>query len=252
MQLTYPQKVHLIERGYVVIPGVVPNRMVKEAMKAINHSIGKGIPDNHRGANYCRELENHPVITDLYNKTPAKTLVDSLVGEDSYYPVDRAQIALRFPTYQDPPNPYAGAHLDGVLKVGEGIMQNFTALVGIILSDQPEPDMGNFVAYPGTHRLYEQYFQENGPDVLLTEESFRTAHRSLNVELPEPVQIIGNPGDLIIAHFQLIHAGGTNTSDRIRYSCYFRVLNKEIRNDWRSPLTDMWKHWPGLRDLLQK
>lgn len=250
MQLTYRQKLQLIESGYTVIPGVVPKIMITEAMKSINHSIGKGIPANHTGANYCRELEKHPAITDLYNKSPARTLIDSLVGQTNYPPLQSAQIALRFPDYQDPPNPYAGAHLDGMLKLREGIVENFTALVGIMVSDQPEINMGNFVVYPGTHRDYEQYFREKGPDVLLTEESFSKTARSKNLKLPEPVQITGKAGDLVISHYQLVHAGGINTSHLIRYSCYYRILHTGIREDWRTPLTNMWMHWPGLQDVL--
>jgi ectoine hydroxylase-related dioxygenase (phytanoyl-CoA dioxygenase family) len=250
VQLNHNQKIQLIGNGYVVIPGVVPRVMIQEALKAINHSIGRGIPENHRGANYCEELSRSPVIADLFNKTPAKTLIDSLVGEDNYYPIHGGQIALRFPNYQDPPNPHLGAHLDGMLKLKEGIVENFTSLVGILVSDQPEPNMGNFVVYPGSHRMCERYFQEHGPDVLLSDESFQTMHRSKDMQLPEPVQITGQAGDLVISHYQLIHAGGPNTSHAIRYSCYYRVYHEGIRNDWRAPLTDMWMHWPGLQSVL--
>ncbi|WP_274362335.1 phytanoyl-CoA dioxygenase family protein [Paenibacillus thermotolerans] len=252
MQLSYNQKMQLFESGYVVIPGVVPTLMIKEALKAVNHSLGKGIPEGHKGANYCQELEKHPAITNLFNKTPAKTLIDTLIGENNFYPINGAQIALRFPDYQDPPNPYAGAHLDGMLKLKEGIVENFTALVGILLSDQPEPNMGNFIVYPGSHRLCEQYFRENGPDILLEEETFQTKHRPINMQLPEPVQITGQAGDIVISHYQMIHAGGPNTSPFIRYSCYYRVYHSEIRNNWKAPLTDLWMHWPGLRDVLNK
>ncbi|QHT60833.1 phytanoyl-CoA dioxygenase family protein [Paenibacillus lycopersici] len=250
MELTYRQKRQLIEEGYVKIPGVVPGIMIREAMKAINHSIGKGVPDGHHGANYCKELENKPCITDLFNRTPAKAIIDSLVGDDGYHPIGMGQIALRFPGYMDNPPDDFGAHLDGVLRVKDSIAQNFTALVGVVLSDQSEPDHGNFTVYPGTHKAYEQYFREHGPEVLFREEGFRTIHRSANVPLPKPVQLTAEPGDLIITHYQLIHAGGVNQSDRIRYSIYYRVDHKDRRDDWQSPLVDMWRHWPGLQSAL--
>ncbi|MFC4811765.1 phytanoyl-CoA dioxygenase family protein [Paenibacillus sp. GCM10023250] len=250
MRLTHMQREHLIERGYVKIPGAVPDIMVREAMKAINHSIGQGIPAGHRGANYCRELENRPVITDLFNRTPIKSIVDSLIGEEAYYSIGAGQIALRFPDYADNPPDDLGAHLDGVLRVKEGIAQNFTALVGVMLSDQTEPDRGNFKVYPGTHRDYEAFFREHGPEALLTDEGIRQRHRSDRVPLPKGVQITGEPGDLIITHYQLVHAGGVNQSDRIRCSVYFRVDHKDRRNDWRAPLVDLWRHWPGVRTAI--
>ncbi|MBW7458641.1 phytanoyl-CoA dioxygenase family protein [Paenibacillus sepulcri] len=251
MQLMYEQKKQLLEQGYVKVPGVVPRIMVEQAMKAINHSIGKGIPADHRGANYCRELETEQIITDLFNKTPAKALVDSLVGEDSYHPVQLGQIALRFPDYPDHPvDDHHGAHLDGVLRVKDGVAQNFTALVGLILSDKTGQHQGNFTVYPGTHRAYEAYFREHGPEILFQDEGFQTIHRSTNVPLPKPVQITGEPGDLILTHYQLIHAGGMNVSERIRYSLYFRVDHIDRKNDWKAPLIDMWRHWPGMQPML--
>lgn len=250
MKLTYDQQRHLIENGYVVIRGAVPKLMIDRAMKAINHSLGKGIPEGHQGANYTRELERQPEITDLFNHTPAKLLLDSLIGEGNYRPMTGAQIALRFPDFQDPPNPYGGAHLDGMLKLKDGKVENFTSLVGILLSDQMEPNMGNLIVYPGSHRLYQQYFQEHGPDVLLTEEVFQKMHRSPNVKLSEPVQVTGRAGDLVISHYQLIHASGPNRSSAIRYSCYYRVYHNELSRDWRESLIDMWKHWPGLQEVL--
>jgi hypothetical protein len=246
MNLTFMQKRQLLKDGYVKIPGAVPTIIVKEAMKAINHSIGKGISSNHHGANYCRELETDPVITDLFNKTPVKSLVDSLIGEDDYYDIRSAQIALRFPDYADEVPDDAGAHLDGVLHVKDRIEQTFTALVGIILSNQRETGCGNFTVFPGTHRAYETYFREHGAEALFDDPGFETRHRSLNVPLPKPVQITGEPGDAIITHYQLIHAGGFNLSERIRYSCYFRVDHKARKEDWQGALTDQWRHWPGM------
>lgn len=248
MQLSYNQKRHLIENGYVVIPGVVPKLMLQDAMKAVNHAIGKAMHSNeaeHRTP--MRQLSGHPALVNLFNGTPAKAIMDSLIGQD-YNPIQGVQAALRYPDYPDPPDPQAGAHLDGMLKIKEGKVENFTALAGILLSDQPRPNMGNFVVYPGSHRLYEAYFREHGAEVLLTEESFGTMHRSPHVPLPDPVQITGQAGDLVISHYQLIHNGGPNISDRIRYSCYYRIYHSHIQRDWKAPLIDMWKHWPGLED----
>ncbi|WP_274650887.1 phytanoyl-CoA dioxygenase family protein [Paenibacillus humicola] len=252
MKLTFDQRKQLIENGYVVVPGVVSDLLVRRAVKAINHALGKSAHDAQHETNYVRELGRRAEITDLFNETSASALLDSLVGEGNYNPIVSAQVALRFPDYQDPPNPYAGAHLDGMLKLKDGIVENFTALVGVLLSDQPEPNMGNFIVYPGSHRLYRHYFEEHGPCVLLTEEAFRTMHRSPNVMLPEPVQVTGRAGDLVICHYQLIHGGGPNVSSSIRYSCYYRVYHREVTQDWETPLVEMWKHWPGLKDDLER
>jgi hypothetical protein len=246
MKLTFEQKKQLLEEGYVKVPGVVPRIMVQDAMKAINHAIGQGIPADRRGMRPYQELESHEVISDLINKTPAKALLDSLIGEGMYNAINYGQVELRFPEYIENPPKNQGAHLDGLLHLKEGELHNFTALVGVILSDQTEPNRGNFTVYPGTHHAYEAYFREQGPEVVFQEEAFQTLKRSPNVPLPEPVQVLGEPGDLIITHYQLIHAGGVNSSDRIRYSSYFRIDHKERLNDWKTPLVDLWHHWQGM------
>ncbi|GGH62533.1 hypothetical protein GCM10008014_39070 [Paenibacillus silvae] len=251
MKLNYYQKMDIFERGYVRIPGVVPKIMIEEALKAINHTMGKGnVSPDYTGSNYFDQLANSPVITDLLRKSPAWSLIESLIGEGNLADYYGSQIALRFPTYEELPVKYT-PHMDGILKVNEGLVENFTLLAGVLLRDVPEENMGNFTVYPGSHQLYEKYFKEKGPDILFTDESFSRQHYSDHVSLPDPVQITGNAGDLIISHYQLIHEGGPNISDQIRYATYYRVYHKDFTEDnWRSALTNLWMYLPGMQDIL--
>ena len=41
MQLTHRQKLNFHRDGYIKIPGAVPQRMVEQALCAINHSLGE-------------------------------------------------------------------------------------------------------------------------------------------------------------------------------------------------------------------
>ena len=41
MQLSYAQRKELFEKGYVHIPGVIPQVMLDEVKRAINHSLGE-------------------------------------------------------------------------------------------------------------------------------------------------------------------------------------------------------------------
>lgn len=247
MQLEFRQKQQLLEEGYVVIPGAVSKYLVDRALKAINHSIGNTPPGGSNGANFCKELEQEDVIKDLFDQSPLKPIMDSLIGKEQYYPTWGAQIALRFPAYADSYNPHLGSHLDGMLKLDEGIIQHFTSLVGVLLSDQLEPDMGNFVVYPGSHRLCAEYLREHGPDSIASHEGARRYHEWILGKIPNPVQITGKAGDAVINHFQIYHAGGTNLSPHIRYSCYFRIVHKALTKDWGEPMMNPWMHWPGVR-----
>src|SRR5690242_11100550 len=142
IQLTHAQKEELYEQGYVKIPGVVPQVMVGSALKAINHSLGQGIPveeiTRFRAQSYCPELQKTPVITDLFNRTPALEMAESAIGVGCIKPVGGGQIALRFPGMQDPPR-RPSPHIDGMYSptngVQEGTIQNFTALACVYLSE---------------------------------------------------------------------------------------------------------------------
>ncbi len=157
MELTHFQKQAFYRDGYVVVPGVVPRVMVDAALRAINHSIGEGIPaadlPTIRQRSYASEIAGNPVITGLFNNTPAFALAESLIGAGKFRPATGGQIALRFPSMQDPPGP-PRPHLDGMHTpyngVPEGTIQNFTMLVSVLLSELRAPYSGNFTVWPGT------------------------------------------------------------------------------------------------------
>ena len=126
--------------------------------------------------------------------------------------------------------------------VPKGTISNFTALVGVVLSDIPDADMGNLTVWPGSHLQYEQYFRDRGPEALL--------NGMPDVPLSDPVQLTGQPGDAVLCHYQLGHGIAGNSSPDIRYAIYFRL--KHVEHDavhWEC-MTDIWREWAGMRDVL--
>jgi hypothetical protein len=250
MELTHEQKQHFYEQGYVRLPGAVPQEQVRAALRAINASLGnEGIDPakltTFRAQTYCPELRNAPEIAGLFNDTPVLSLAESAIGPGRIKPVPGGQIALRFPAMT--PATVARPHLDGMYTptngVPEGKIMNFTALVGVLLSDLPEGDSGNLVVWPGTHRIYEQYFREHGPQSLL--------EGMPQVELPQPVQITGSAGDVVLCHYQVAHGIAGNASPHVRYAIYFRLYH--VDHDalrWES-MTDIWREWEGMQALNQ-
>jgi hypothetical protein len=249
MELTTAQKQELCDKGYVKLPGVVPAEMVNRARRAINASLGQNGMDpalltKFRAQSYCPELQNDPVITDLFSETPIKALAESAIGAGKIKPIGSGQIALRFPSMDPPREP--GPHIDGMYSptngVPEGTIQNFTALVGVFLSDLPEPYAGNFTVWPGTHTIYERYFREHGPQSLL--------EGMPKVELPQPEQFLGKAGDAALVHYQLAHGIAGNGSPNVRYAIFFRL--KHVDHDqihWEC-MTDIWREWEGMRDVV--
>lgn len=249
MELTYAQKQEIFKNGFVKVPGVVPQVMVDEALRTINSSVGEGMDMDDmvtfRSRSYCPELQGSSVITNLLNQTPAWELAESAIGEGKIVRPTGGQIALRFPSTQDPP-PKPGGHLDGMHSphngVPKGVIRNFTMLVGVYLSHVPHPYAGNFTVYPGTHHLYEKYFQEHGPESLL--------NGMPPVELPEPHQITGEPGDVVLVHYQVAHAAAPNVSPHTRYAIFFRLRHVEHPDFRPEAMTDIWLEWEGLRDIV--
>lgn len=249
MPLNYFQKQAFYRDGFVQVPGVVPQVMVDSALRAINHSIGQGLPEEQmtrfRVQSFCPELQGDPVLTDLFNKTPALPLAESLIGEGKIRPVRGCQVALRFPIQQDPPPP-PRPHLDGMHTptngVPEGTIMNFTMLVGILLSDLSAPYSGNFTVWPGTHHLYERYFREHTPQSLLD--------GMPPVELPEPRQITGKAGDVVLVHYELAHAAAANISPHVRYALFFRLTHVDHDAHKWEAMTDIWLEYEGMREIV--
>ncbi|MBM7563073.1 phytanoyl-CoA dioxygenase family protein [Paenibacillus sacheonensis] len=248
MKLSFEQKASMLKNGYIHVPGVIPKVMVDQAMRQINHSVGEGMDPakmpTYRSQSFCPELQDLPVIAGLFNDTPVKALVEDLIGHGEAKPVGSGQIALRFPTLQDPPK-RPQPHLDGMYTpfngMEEGTIGNFTMLVGVLLSPVRDDYAGNFTVWPGTHALYESYFREHGPEALL--------NGMPPVELPEPIQTKGEPGDVFLVHYQLAHGVATNVSPLTRYAIFFRVKHSEHEADWKAPMKDIWLHWPGIREI---
>lgn len=249
MQLTYTQKQEFYQNGYVKIPGVVPQVMIDAAVRAINASVGQGIDPAqvpiYQARSFCPELQREAVITDLFNKTPALPLAESMIGVGKIQSVGAGQIALRFPTLQDPPSP-PRPHLDGMHTptngVPAGTIRNFTMLLGVALSDVTMPYAGNLTVWPGTHHIYERYFREKGPEALL--------HGMPPVAIPEPVQLLAKAGDVIMAHYELAHGVAQNVSPHPRFAIYFRLYHVDHDQHGHETMADIWREWEGMKGIV--
>jgi len=258
MELSYAQKLHMHQHGFVQIPGVVPRVMINAALRAMNHSVGEGMRaedmESMRVTTYCNELTGKSVVTDLFNATPAFALAESLLGKGnmSRGDTDYGQIALRFPGYPDETKLKVWPHIDGIHYKGNGVppgvIHHFTLIACILLSDVPEPHCGNFTVWPGAHHRLAAYAREQGFEQLML--------GKLPIELPEPLQITGKAGDLIFAHHLLAHGAANNLSPHIRYACFFRIWAnnrppaKETGPQYPEAMLNPWLEFPGLREIV--
>ncbi|HSI84628.1 MAG: phytanoyl-CoA dioxygenase family protein [Candidatus Methylacidiphilales bacterium] len=247
MKLSVAQRRELHENGFIVVPGVIPPVMIRTALRAINQSIGDGMSRDDmpkfRASTFCPELTATAVITDLLHRTPSWSLSESAIGPLELH--RHGQVNLRFPTVMDPP-PAPIPQIDGIHSphngVPKGELFNFTASLGVFLSDITDVNMGNYTVWPGSHHIFAEYLREMGPRTLLN--GFPV------LELPAPYQITLKAGDIVLSHYLLAHGTAPNISQHIRYACFFRLYREEhAKIKWDS-ITDTLIGWDGVREAL--
>ena len=208
------------ERGFLVLPGVVPREAVEAAARAIDRLTEREPPgDDVRGP---------------FNYFPG----EALTGPGSLVAPWQVQVALNIPPFPHRPGMH---HIDGFPPEPDGRPGTFTMLAGVLMSDQRDPDAGNLWVWPGTHLTHAAYFREHGPD------AFFAAGGYPPIRLPEPEQVTGEPGDLLLAHYLLGHNIGANTSPEVRRAVYYRIKRAGHDPRWREFLTDPWLDYDGVR-----
>jgi hypothetical protein len=248
MRLSPEHRRQLLDDGYVKFPNLVPPDVLRRAVRAINASIGKGMNASDMttfsAQSFCPEILGTPVISDLFNASPARDLAEDAVGPGRVRPVDAGQVALRFPRDLSVARPPTfGPHIDGMHTptngVPKGTISNFTALLGVLLSDLPDEFAGNFTVWPGSHLRHADYFRAHGPRSLID------GMPKVDVGLAK--QITGKAGDVVLAHYLLGHGVAPNLSPHVRYACFFRLYAVDHeRTRWES-MCDPWLQWHGMR-----
>lgn len=248
MHLTHKFRNQLLQDGYVQFPAVVPSELLRRALRGINASLGKGMNASEMqtfsAQSFCPDLRATLLITDLFNRTALLHVADEAIGTGRIEPVAHGQIALRFPCdpFETSPSP-PHAHLDGMYTptngVRKGTVFNFTALIGVLLSDAESQDAGNFTVWPGSHLKHAEYFRARGPQSLID--------GMPRIDIGPPRQLTGRAGDAIFAHYLLGHGVAANLSAHIRYACFFRLIVRDHEQTRWDSMCDPWLQWHGMR-----
>lgn len=250
--LTPAQKKAFARDGFVVVPGLIPRPLIDAALRDINHRLGKGDHDGKDSyadsVDYLSEYVRSSPIMDLMKASPLRELAASLLGHNKVEPCTQAQVVLRFPAKTDDSPATVSVHIDGMYDAArKDSITRYTFCAGVFLSDVPRPGMGNLLAYPGTHRQIAKVFKAKGLGAL-------KKGIAKSIPLPEPVQVTGKAGDVVLFHFQTAHDKARNDSPDIRYVAYFRFWHVDAWHDRSSAylkraLTDIWLEWPGMRGV---
>jgi hypothetical protein len=228
--------------GWALFAGAVSNDLVAAATNAIahdrSHNYDQARQVEYDNISFCPELRDKPPIDELLTRSSARILLDLVLGWDkiAYTP---GQIAIRQAQNTDRPYPPV-PHIDGVgsgrngLALGSAI-SNFTALVGVFLTKLDTEFAGNFTVWPGSHHRLEEHFRRRGPQAM--------QEGMPRIELGMPFQLMADPGDVVICHYQLAHTAAVNLSPNDRIAVYFRVWLQGIENRRWELLTNIWDDW---------
>lgn len=238
------QLAEFAERGFVVVPQVIPPDLLRSATQAIERLIARRPPPAAlRGPHhYFPDAAKLPALAALLTSSPALALAESLTAPGSMEPIRQVQVALNIPPFPHRPGMH---HIDGSPPEPGGRPGTFTMLAGVLMSDQLDIDGGNLWIWPGTHLTHAAYFRDHGPD------AFFEAGGYPPIQLPEPVQVRGRAGDLLLAHYLLGHNIGGNTSPAVRRAVYVRL--KRVGHDprWREFLQDPWLEYDAVSEKVR-
>ena len=229
------------------------------AKAQINKLLGKG-PLNQ--GTEAAAFASHPAIVALAKESPIPhVLAELLGGSPDFYRarLNDGQVALRFPGDNAPPGGASDAllghsdapssaaarahfeecrknwHIDGCadphlpgVTDHYGVIHNFSALVGVLLSDITAPMAGELCAYPGSHTALAAHFKADGGANLEAVRMGGTAKlphgEGTDALFGRPVvSCLGKAGDVVIANHMTAHLIAPNVSPEIRYCVYFRV-----------------------------
>ncbi len=235
------------EYGYLVVPGLVDARDLDRADAELDRLLTDGPPPcGHVGFHfYWQRPAESPALFQLLGRSDgildtARKLVGCTGVEVAF---DQAQVALNIPPYVHRPG---RPHIDGYAP-GQHTPGTFRLLAGLLLNDQLTDNSGNLWVWPGTHLAHAAFFAEHGSD------AFAAAGGYPDIDLPEPTQVHGRRGDVLLAHYLLGHnIGGNYQSERTRRAVYWRLRAPGHADRWAACLSDAWHEYPTFRHALDR
>ncbi len=206
--------------GYAHFKQLVPAALVEAARRTILNDVEKNFDParlvEYNNRSWCPDLRNAPQIQRLFENKAVQAITNEALGKKRYR-CDSGQIAIRQAhNAGHPAEPVA--HIDGIPTPHNGLqgaeIQNFTALLGVFLTEVKSEFAGNFTVWPGSHLFIEQYFRDQGEAAI--------TRGMPQIPLGNSVQLLCKPGDVVLCHYELAHAAAANISTDDRIAVFFR------------------------------
>ncbi len=114
LELTVEHRQHFATQGFLILPQAVPVELVHQALRAINHELGNGMDPalmgQFRAQSFCPELRARSAITDLFTRSPAQELLQTLIGGAGLQPIPEKKARSRCASrpWRIMPSPHTG------------------------------------------------------------------------------------------------------------------------------------------------
>ncbi len=245
--LSAEERAAFVADGVLVLRGLVPDELVRDALRVINRGLRPEVKPEHALVDERREKP----LLDLMARSALGGVVSQLLdkADGSAPPRERkgCQIALRFPNSRSEP-PETQWHVDGMKKMHAAGHDDFQLLVGVALSDQPDDNCGNLAVWRGKHAEVHAAVQRAKAKAraagVVGEGEAKAVWMGERPDLgSNGEQLKLRPGDVVLAHQKIPHRISPNHSPHIRYQVYFR-----LSGDGRAAEPSLWDGFNGLRE----
>lgn len=210
MPLTPEQRAHFQEKGYVIVPGVVPSSLVEDSVAAIVQRINVDLNEPstwYSLKSWMVPLWQHPAFWNVRQHPNLHEVFAELLDTEALWvSIDRACFK---PPLQVP---FAPREFDNFIHFDGHPTDSLPALQGLVCLNDTTSDQGGFQCVPETLQDVEQWI---GRDDFDAEDLSFTDPSALPMERPE-----AKAGDLIVFTSRLAHGNGTNMTTRPRLAQY--------------------------------
>jgi hypothetical protein len=238
--LTDEQINQFAQRGFILIPQVVQGDVLAHAARRIDEIANTDPPAaEKRGSHfYFLETKDEPSLMAPLTGSPAFGLAEELAGTGTLEIPWQVQVALNIQPYSHRPGI---PHIDAANPepTGGPVRGTFTLLAGVLMTDQLTENSGNLWVWPGTHLAHAAYFRDHGPHLFCAYPP---------IDVPEPEQVKGRAGDLLLAHYLLGHnIGGNYESEQTRRALYFRISTVDHASHRNEFVQDPWLDYEPIQ-----
>lgn len=227
-----------IRDGYIVVRGAIPSNLIDDALAFVDDAYAKGQYEYDETKFdpvpvFAKEVTENPVLGELLERSAVLPAMEDLLGEGNVKYNHAPQIAFRTADKKmrakgmgmTDLTPWFKYHIDG----GQGPLAHtgtpFSLLVGVCLSPGQDVDenRGQFTAWPGSHFKLHRIVRQRVQKGLIKGHQIFGGHGAHKPNVGTPRRVLLNPGDVVLAHQRLGHAGGVNLCNIPRKNLYFRV-----------------------------